>query len=123
MDVMQTSRRSAAAFGFALIGALEAGKRTSGSKRPYERRVDPGARSLVRRPVERDAFRLGVVAPRVGGEVAGPDEEQPDVPAKDALSRPAHRQEAVDHGFTGLDLDEAAVGADESYPCEPLRRS
>jgi hypothetical protein len=99
---------------------LEASKCPGGAKELNEGRVDPGARSLVGRPVERNAFRLGVVAPGVRREVAGPDEEQPDVSATDAHDRPASAQQAVDHCFRAVHLDRPAVGADEDRAGEAL---
>src|SRR5205085_4025715 len=101
---------------------LEPWKSTRLAEQPNERRVDPGTRRLVARPVERDAFLRRVVARRVCREVAAADEEQPDVSAADSRDRAALAQQAVDRPFPGMDLGPASAGSDENHPRESLGR-
>ena len=101
----------------------EARKRASRSQQANERWGDPATRSHERGPVERNAFLPGVVAPRAHGEVAGPDEEEPNVAAAERFDARARAQEAVDCHLLGVDLDRPAVGADEDRSHEAFSRS
>jgi hypothetical protein len=105
----------------------EARERMSGNKQVPGGGVDVPAGRFVRWPIECDAVLGGVVASGVCGKVTGANEEEPQVPASDALDRASSAQQAIDHGFAGVHLNGAAVRSDQHHllknPSQKLTRA
>ncbi|MDP9259241.1 MAG: hypothetical protein M3Q31_22195 [Actinomycetota bacterium] len=93
------------------------------NKKARDGRIDVPAGRFVCGPVECDAAQGGVIAGGVCGKFTGTHEEEPQVPASDALDSASSTQQAIDHGFAGLYLNGAAVRSDQHHLLETLRRS
>jgi hypothetical protein len=102
--------------------ASKPAKRAGTIKKAHEGVADTFTRSLVLRPVERDAPLVRVVARRVRRKIARADEEQSQVSTSNGHARAAPARQSVERRLFRSHLDPATIRADEHHPREPLCR-